>query len=86
MVKSYDLVHPAGLSKDGNNLFICDGKDGLKIYDASDVTNLQLRKQLKDAVVYDVVTENGLAIVVADTGLYQYDYSDLNNIHLLSKL
>jgi len=86
MVKSYDLVHPAGLSKDGNNLFICDGKDGLKIYDASDVTNLQLKKQLKDAIVYDVVTENGLAIVVANDGIYQYDYSDLNNIHLISKL
>ena len=33
-VKSYALTHPIGLSKDGNNLFICDGKDGLKIYNA----------------------------------------------------
>jgi hypothetical protein len=86
MVKSYDLVHPVGLSKDGNNLFICDGRDGLKIYNASDVNNLQLIKQLKDANMYDVVTANGLAIVVANNGLYEYDYSDLNNIHLISKL
>jgi hypothetical protein len=41
---------------------------------------------LKDAEVYDVVTENGLAIVLAKGGLYQYDYTDLNNIHLISKL
>ena len=86
MVKSYQLTHPEGLSIDGNNLFICDYKDGLKIYDASDVSNLLLLKQLKDAEVYDVVTGNGLAIVMAKDGLYQYDYSDLNNIHLISKL
>ncbi len=86
MVKTYQLTHPDGLSKDGNNLFICDGKDGLKVYDATDVSNLLLLKQLKDAEVYDVVTGNGLAIVLARDGLYQYDYSDLNNIHLISKL
>lgn len=86
LVESYQLVHPIGLSKDGNNLFICDGQDGLKIYNAADVTNLQLIKQLKDAEVYDVVAANGLAIVVANNGLYQYDYSDLSNIHLISKL
>jgi hypothetical protein len=85
-VKSYQLSHPVGLSKDGNNLFICDWKGGLKIYDASDVNNLQLIKYFKDAIVYEVIAENGLAIVVASDGLYQYDYTDLNNIHLVSKL
>ncbi len=86
MVKSYQLTHPEGLSKDGNNLFICDGIDGLKVYDATDVTNLKLIKQLKDSEVYDVIAENGLAIVMTKDGLYQYDYTDLNNIHLISKL
>jgi hypothetical protein len=86
MVKSYQFTHPVGLSKDGNNLFVCDGKDGLKIYNATDVNNLQLIKQCKDAVMYDVIAENGLAIVLAGDGLYQYDYADPGNIHLLSKL
>ena len=85
-LKSYQFTHPVGLSKDGNNLFICDWKDGLKIYNASDPNNLQLIKQFKDAVVYEVVAEDGLAIVVASDGLYQYDYSNLGNIHLISKL
>jgi hypothetical protein len=85
LVKSYDLTHPVGLSKDGNNLFICDGRAGLKLYNAADVNNLQLVSELKDAVVYDVIAENGLAIAVAADGLYQYDYRDLGNIHLISK-
>jgi hypothetical protein len=85
-VKFYQLTHPVGLSKDGNNLFICDGKDGLKVYNAADVKNLQLIKQLNDAVDYDVVAQNGIAIVMTSNGIYQYDYSDLTNIHLISKL
>jgi hypothetical protein len=85
-VKFYQLTHPVGLSKDGNNLFICDGKDGLKVYNAADVNNLQLIKQLSDAVDYDVVAQNGIAIVVSSNGILQYDYSDLANIHLISKL
>jgi hypothetical protein len=85
-VKAYQLSHPIGLSKDGNTLFLCDWKEGLKIYNASDVNNLQLIKQFKNATDYEVVAENGLAIVVANDGLYQYDYADLSNIRLLSKL
>ena len=86
LVTSYQLVHPQGLSKDGNTLFICDGKGGLKVYNAADVSNLQLIKQLNDANVFDVIAQNGLAIVLASNGVYQYDYSNLGNIHLISKL
>ena len=85
-VKAYVLKHPVGLSKDGNNLFICDGKDGLKIYNAANVNSLQMIQQLNDAIAYDVIAQNGIAILVASNGIYQYDYSDLSNIHLISKL
>lgn len=86
LVKIYNLTSPLGLSKDGNLLFICDGTDGLKIFNALDVQNLQLIKQFQGMETYDVIAENKVAIVVAKDGLYQYDYSDVNNIHLLSKL
>ncbi len=86
MVRSYQLVHPVGLSKDNNNLFICDGKDGLKVFNVADVNNIKMIAQLKDGVVYDVIAENGLAIVLAGKSIYQYDYSDLTNIHLISKM
>ena len=86
LAKAYPLSHPIGLSKDGNKLFVCDRKAGLIMYDATDVLNLSIIKLLNDGAFYDVVAENGLAIVVAADGLYQYDYSNLNNIHLVSKL
>jgi hypothetical protein len=86
LVKVYNLTSPQGLSKDGNILFICDGKDGLKIFNASDVSNLRLIKQIKNLETYDVIARNNVALVVAKDGLYQFDYSNTNNIHLLSKI
>jgi len=74
------------LSKDGSTLFICDGQAGLKIYNASDVMNLQLVKQIGNLETYDVIAMNGNALVIAKDGLYQYDYSNLSNIRLLSKI
>lgn len=84
LIKSYALENPFGLSIDGSALFVCDGTAGLKIYNAADVKDIKLIKQIKDINPYDVIAMNGLAIVVGKTALYQYDYKDLNNIKLLS--
>ncbi len=86
LVKKFDMTNPHGLSKDGDLLFICDGRDGLKIFDAKDVTNIVLKKQVKLAETYDVIAYNGVAMVVAMDGLYQYSYSDINDVKQLSKI
>jgi hypothetical protein len=86
LVKRYNLTNPFGLAKDGNLLFVCDGKDGLKIYDAADVQNLQLIKHISGIETYDVIAWNKKLIVVAKDGLIQYDYASVNNIFQLSKI
>jgi hypothetical protein len=84
--KFYSMTNPHGLSKDGNILFVCDGNNGLKIYNAANAANLQLVKTFGGIDTYDVIAFNGIAIVVAKDGLYQYGYSDINNISMLSKI
>lgn len=86
LLNSYALTNPHGLSKDGNWLFICDGSDGLKVYDASDVKSLKLKSHITGLETYDVIAMNNTALVVAKDGFYQYDYSDITNIRLLSKV
>jgi hypothetical protein len=86
LVKTYPMTNPHGLSKDDDLLFICDGADGLKVYDATLPGNLQLLKTIRGMETYDVIAYNNLALVVAKDGLYQFDYSDRNNIKQLSKL
>ena len=84
--KTYPMSNPHGLSKDGNTLIICDGKAGLKFYNAADVNDLKLVTTISSGETFDVIAMNGWALVVSGDGLYQYDYSSLNNIRLLSKL
>ncbi len=84
--KTYQLTNPHGLSKDGNLLFICDGNDGLKLFDASDIMNLKPVEHIKDLDTYDVIAINKKALVVAKDGLYQYDYTNPADLKLLSKI
>jgi hypothetical protein len=80
------MTNPHGLSKDGDLLFICDGKDGLKVYDARKKEDLKLVRTLDGMETYDVITLGRTAIVVAKDGLYEFDYSNKENIHQVSKI
>jgi len=86
LVKTYSFTNPLGLTKDGNLLFICDASDGLKIFDATDVSNLKLLQHLRGVNAQDVIAANGKALVIAEGLLVQYDYSDINNVKLLSSI
>ena len=80
------MTNPFGLAKSGSLLFICDGKDGLKIFNASDVLNIKEIKRIMIIDPYDVIAENGLAIVVASSGIYELDYTDPENIKIISHI
>ncbi len=84
--KVYPMASPFGLGKDDDILFVCDGKSGLKIYDARDVNNLRLLKEIGGLNTYDVIPRNKIALVVAADGLYQFNYFNPENIQLISKI
>ncbi|MBK8089013.1 MAG: hypothetical protein IPK31_14330 [Chitinophagaceae bacterium] len=86
LIKSYQLKEPAGLSKDGNLLLICDGKDGLKFFDATNVNSLVQIKQISGMETYDVIALGGLAITVAKDGLYFINYSNPANAAVVGKI
>lgn len=83
---SYTMVSPKGLGIDNGKLFVCD--DGLKIYNNSNPQTLMSNQlaHFKNMAGYDIIAHNNIAMMIAEDGIYQYDYSDLNNIKLLSKL
>jgi hypothetical protein len=88
LVKSYPLVNPHGLGKDDNLLFICDGDAGLKIYNCSDLLHItdHLVFGYTNINAYDVIPLGSVLVMVGDDGLFQYDYSDIGNIKLLSAI
>ncbi|MEN8139466.1 MAG: hypothetical protein ABFR62_13665 [Bacteroidota bacterium] len=88
LVTSYPMDSPYGLGIDDQILFVCDGDSGLKIYDAGDPLAISDNKiaQYSDINAYDVIPLGNVLLMIGSDGFYQYDYSDLSNIKLLSHI
>jgi len=76
LVKTYQMKNPWGLGIDRSKLFVCDGKYGLKVYDASKVNNLKLLETIEEINGYDVIPCGRILIVSARDGIYQFDYNE----------
>jgi hypothetical protein len=87
-VVSYSMTNPHGLGKDGDLLFVCDGSAGLKVYNTADpkliLDNLMFTYPGINA--FDVIPVGKVLVLIGDDGLYQYDYTNIKNISLLSKI
>ena len=81
-VKTYQMYSPRGLGIDGDMLFVCD--EGLKVYNASDVFNLELKHHF-DIEAHDVIPVAGNLFVIGSDGFYQYTYQN-DTINFLSKI
>ena len=80
------------MHSDGESLFPVSIRNGFNLRStAREPFALQVEvspgsKNITGMNTYDVIAYNKLALVVAEDGLYQFDYSDLGNIKLLSKI
>lgn len=86
-IVSYNMHNPKGLGIDKDRMFLCD--DGLKIFKITNDPQTLISQQLVHYTGmngYDVIPYNNILIMISDKGLYQYDYSDLNAIRLLSTI
>lgn len=90
LIETYDMHNPHGLGIDDGLLFVCDGSDGLKIYDLRQsidrVTDKELKHNVPDLFAYDVIPNNGKLILSSDKGFHLIDYSNVNNIELKGEL
>ncbi|MCL1933813.1 MAG: hypothetical protein FWF53_08420, partial [Candidatus Azobacteroides sp.] len=84
VIVEYTMKNPKGLGIDDNALFLCD--DGLKVFKTGNPQTL-----IADQIAhypgmdgFDVIPYDHVLMMIADNGLYQYDYSDIKNIKQLS--
>jgi len=80
------LETPYSLAIDGDVLFTIGGMNGLKVFDIQDPTKPTLIKDYPDIDGTYVSAESGIVIVRNSNSLEQYDYSDINDLKLLSTL
>ena len=74
--KSYLMDNPYGLGIINENIFICDGDSGLKVYDKSDILNLELVSHFENITAFDVIPLQNHLLLIGDKILYQYRYID----------
>jgi len=88
LINSYDLKEPYGLGIDGNTLFVCDGKAGLKVYDVADKRNIDrnMIAHFPSIQTYDVIPVNDYLFMIGSDGFYLYDYSDILDIRQIGHI
>lgn len=86
LLYEFDMISPYGLGLDGNTLFITEGDEGLKVFDITDVSKIDenMIQHLTGFNAFDVIPNNGTLILTGNDGLYQFDYTNLDEIKLLS--
>jgi hypothetical protein len=87
-VNFFALASPNGIGVDNKRLFVCNGNNGLNIYNAANPTTIVSNKlaSFTNIQAYDVIPNNNVLIVIGKGGLMQYDYTDITNIKLLSTI
>lgn len=91
LVESFPMDNPHGLTIRDNNLYLCEGKYGLKVFDITDPTvldehllNTQSDRHAFDAI--SVPTERPVIMVIGADGFYQYDVSTPSEPVLISTI
>lgn len=88
LVKEFQMHNPQGLGIDRDILFLCDGDDGLKIFDINDPLQLDKKRLAwhKNINAYDVIPYKNVLMMIGKGGLYQYSYANPNNIQQISHI
>jgi hypothetical protein len=88
LLRSFPMENPHGLGIDFPNLFICEGRGGLKLFNAQDplAIDRNLLAQVRNVDAYDVIPYRNNLIMVGKDGLYQFDYSTRRELRQLSVL
>lgn len=72
VIKTIGMDSPYGLSAQDNYLYVCDGSDGMDIFDISDPTNTVKIKRLQGFNAYDVITTQPSMIITGNDGVRLY--------------
>lgn len=89
LIKRYPMSNPQGLSVVGENLYLCEGAFGFKVFNISDVNSIDknLLNHLTGFPAYDVIAlSKAQLLVVGESGLIQLDATNPKNIKTISTI
>lgn len=81
LITTVEMDNPKGMALDGHLLFVCEKSNGLKVIDVSEPAQPKQMYHFEGFETYDAVATGTSVLLVGASNLYEYDYSDPNNIH-----
>lgn len=84
--KTINLEGPYGLGIKDNRLYVCNGSNGLNVYDISIPTNPQLVKKIQGDTFYDVIPTNDVLICMVQGGTVLYNYNPADELVKAAKI
>jgi hypothetical protein len=85
LIATHILDNPYGLGFKNNNLFVCDGSSGLKVYDKTNPLQIELLQNFTNIFAKDIIPLNETLLMIGEEILYQYEYNN-ETISLISTL
>lgn len=85
LIKSVPMTEPYGLAADGNVLFVCEGYNGVRVFDISNPRDPKEIGKIRNVSAVDAIATNGLLILTGEEGILQYEYNQEGQVSLLSK-
>ncbi|MFK7936973.1 MAG: LVIVD repeat-containing protein [Saprospiraceae bacterium] len=88
-IQEITMESPYGITLIGDRLFVGEGANGLKIFDASDRRNIALIKHDKNIEAYDVIahpTRSDMVLIAGPNGLGQYEVQGGTDLGLVSQI
>lgn len=86
LVSTKSMLNPHGLAVKDSILIVCEGEHGFKLLNVIDPQEVQAISHIENLSAYDVIIKDSIAIVTGKDGIFQYDFSDPENIELLSQI
>jgi hypothetical protein len=86
MVIEMEMKSPYGLGMSKDALYVCQGANGLSIFDISNAYKPVHKNELKDLVCYDLIPYGNILIIYLEGGVGFYDIADALNPQFLGKL
>ncbi len=81
-----NMESPYGLGLHHNRLYVCNGTNGLNVFDISYPNQPKVIKKITDDVYYDVIPTDNLLICMVKDGMVLYDYSSSDELTRMAKI
>jgi len=86
LLSSLNMTGPKGLGIYNNYVIVCNGDNGVEIYDYSNPYSLDYVTGISGINAYDVIVREDRLLLIGQDGLFQYDISNIERVELLSNI